>query len=138
MKRTRRTRKDMTASCQINRKMDDATFKLRRKVIEIVFEAKALLAGRNVDMDRVDVRITDSRSASTLGVARRNDKIIWIPATTITDLKPLELRHTVLHELCHALFGTKHDKNCDLMGPVLRKTTRKQQDNAFLTQALLR
>jgi len=137
-RKPRRSREDMTTRSQVNRDMNPATFTLRRKVISIIFEAKNLLREQNVEMDRVDIRITDSKEHQTLGVARMNDRIMWIPADSITNLTGLELRHVVFHELCHALFGTKHDELCMLMSRVLRKTTRKDQNNAFLTNAIIR
>jgi hypothetical protein len=123
-------RKQLSVQTQTNRKMNNATYALRRQVMDCIYEAKALVK----QLPRIDVRITDSDNHDILGLAASNQKTIWIPATTL-ELKPLEVRHVVFHEICHAAFGTAHDDKCLLMAPVIKRTTRAQQDKAFLKHA---
>lgn len=123
-------RKSMNASQHTNRRMNDDVYKLRRKVMDCIYEAKKV-----VILPRIDVRITDCDDRHVLGTARMGDNIIWIPAETLTR-SPLEIRHVVFHEICHAAFNTEHDSECPLMAPVISKTTKEQQDNALMKHAV--
>lgn len=97
-----------------NKKMNDEVYSLRRKVIDIIYEAKILYPS----MPRITVRITYDSDKGILGVARLNKDIIWIPERTIKMTKN-SLRNVVYHELCHAIFGIGHDENCPLMSSKL-------------------
>jgi len=120
-------RKNKQASTQTNRKMNDETYKLRRVVMGHIYEAKALVPS----LPRVDVRITDSKVARILGVARMSDNIVWIPASTLEGYTAAQVRHVVFHELLHAVFGIEHNNVCPLMNAVLIPTTPAQQDRIF-------
>lgn len=110
-----------------NLKMDSSVYALRRKVMGYIYEAKNLLDG---NMERVDVRITETDRQETLGVARMNDKILWIPNDKVDHP---QLRATVFHELLHTLKGIPHVDGCPLMGAVAVETTKEQEDNLFLS-----
>ena len=93
-----------------NKKMDSEVYKLRRKVINVIYEIK-----EQFNIPRITVRIAD-RHDVILGVARLKDNIIWITEESITDPR-YDLRTLVMHELLHAIYGIGHDKKCPLMKP---------------------
>lgn len=101
----------------VNLKMDADTYALRRKVIEIIYEAKGYVP----TLPRIDVRITDTPTESNhLGIAYLNTRDIYIPKNTLK--MPVEaIREVVLHEIVHAVTGFIHDDNCPLMSPTLSK-----------------
>lgn len=86
-----------------NKEMSDAVYQLRRKVIDLIYEAKKL-----TDLPRIDVRVTDDHE-KILGVARYNANIIWITENAVAS------RCVVFHEILHAVFGQIHVKGCPLM-----------------------
>lgn len=111
------------SSYHTNRIMSKETYKLRRQVMNLIYEAKGLFP----EMNRVEIRITDCDKKKVLGSARMGRKVIWIPARTI-DCNGYEvLRHVVYHELCHALWGVEHDENCGLMHPIVNKPLSKYE-----------
>lgn len=114
-----------------NREMNSDTYKLRREVMSLIYEAKKLLNG---NMPRVTIRITDCEDRSVLGTARMGDCVIWIPATT---LNSKYLREVVFHELCHAIWATPHKDNCHLMRPMVknRALSKKKVHEIFLQYA---
>ena len=57
-----------------NFKMNDAVYKLRRQVIELIYEAKKEIK----DLPRIEVRIGEARNHNVLGVAKLSKKQIWI------------------------------------------------------------
>ena len=106
-------RKNIKTKGHTKRDMNDNTYKLRRKVMDCIYDAKKV-----VDLPRINVIITDHENEKVLGTARMRDNIIWIPAKTL-DYKDNIIRHVVFHEICHAVFGTNHDDNCPLMSTFL-------------------
>ena len=124
-KRNRTTSPDL-----INKRMNSDVYALRRKVINIIYEAKKL----HPALPRIEVRICDSHNR-ILGQAAVKGCVIWITESSVK--KPaLALRHVVMHEICHTVFGTDHFDDCLLMHPVIQKTTKAQQNKAFLKHAL--
>ena len=120
--------KNKTIKKHRNLEMNSDTYKLRRKVIAIIYEAKRLVN----TLPRIDVRITECEDRHTLGAARMLDRIIWIPKTTTgRDC----LRQVVLHEILHAVYGIKHNEKCKLMCPQIVKITREEEDNLFKSLA---
>ena len=93
-----------------NFKMNDDTFKLRRKVISILYEAK----DQGIKLPRINVRIGSAAAGheNTLGVGGSLN--IWITEKAI-DRGYNYLLHVVLHELCHAVFNMDHNEKCKLM-----------------------
>ena len=113
---TRKTTKDFR-----NYKMNDEVYKLRRQVIDLIYEVKAVY-----NIPRIDVRIGESKSCSTLGIARLNNNIIWIAEYTIN--KGIDfLRNVVYHELLHTIYGVEHNENCPLMQSRLENILTKQE-----------
>ena len=122
----KKRRKKVTIDGHTNRKMNDHTYALRRRVIELIYEAK-----RTIDFPRIDVRITDHVRHEVLGTARLRDCIIWIPAKTVLEGTDM-LRHVVFHEIVHAVTGFRHDDNCPLMCAVVYKPCSKSVAHKML------
>ena len=97
-----------------NFKMNDAVYKLRRQVIELIYEAKKEIK----DLPRIEVRIGEARNHNVLGVAKLSKKQIWITKRAV-DMSQDALRNIVYHEIVHAVTGFGHDDKCPLMKPTL-------------------
>ena len=96
-----------------NMKMDDATYTLRRKVIDVVYEAKTLVP----NLKRIEVRITDKPTHSNhSGIAYMGANVIFIPKATL-DWSDDVIREVVLHEILHATLSIEHNDKCPLMSP---------------------
>ena len=105
-----------------NFKMNDAVYKLRRQVIELIYEAKKEIK----DLPTIEVRIGEARNHNVLGVAKLSKKQIWITKRAV-DMSQDALRNIVFHEIVHAVTGFGHDEKCPLMkstmdGYLLNKT----------------
>ena len=96
----------------INRPMNKATKLLRDRAMNVINEAKYDRGYR--DLPFIKVKITDATQPKILGTGGRQH--IWI---TEQALQRQDYVAIVLHELCHAVFKTKHNKQCPLMRPVL-------------------
>lgn len=108
-----------------NLKMSDEVYVLRRKVIELIYEAKTLVPS----LPRISVRITED-SQEVNGKARLNKNIIWIPANS-SIRNTNELRRTVFHEILHAAYGIQHKTFCKLMGSAYTDITKVEADRLF-------
>jgi|TARA_Y100000034_G_C6559365_1_gene241994 hypothetical protein len=95
-----------------NFKMNDAVYKLRRQVIELIYEAKR----GGVNLPRIEVRIGEQKAKykNLLGCATMNGNQMWITKDAI-DLGTDALRNVVFHEIAHAVFNIDHDEKCPLM-----------------------
>ena len=93
-----------------NFKMNDAVYKLRRQVINLIYEAKKEIK----DLPRIEVRIGEARKKNVLGVAMLKDCKIWITDDAI-NMGDDALRNVVFHEIVHAVTGFGHDEKCPLM-----------------------
>ncbi len=94
--------------------MNDAVYKLRRQVINLIYEAKKEIK----DLPRIEVRIGEARKKNVLGVAMLKDCKIWITDDAI-NMGDDALRNVVFHEIVHAVTGFGHDDKCPLMKPNL-------------------
>lgn len=103
-----------------NYKMDSEVYKLRRKVINLIYELK----NEGFNLPRVDVRVGESKKCNVLGMAVLKDNIIWITEKAINKNEDY-LRNVVYHELLHAIYGCDHDKQCPIMSPTLDKVINK-------------
>jgi len=104
--------------------MGDVTYKLRKRVMSFIYEAKKL-----ANFNRVDIRITENSKDGCLGLAamaggKSNGHAILIPIESVK-MNDDKLRHIVFHELLHAVKNIKHDSNCPLMQPALNSQTSK-------------
>ena len=104
-----------------NFKMNDSVYKLRRSVINLIYEVKNEIK----NLPRISVRIGEPRHQKTLGVAALKDNKIWITEDAI-NMGPDALRNVVFHEIVHAVTGFGHDDNCPLMQPTLKTILNKQ------------
>ena len=78
-----------------NFKMSDDVYKLRRKVINHIYEL------RHLRLPRVEVRIGEARhSRALLGQAALKDRKVWITKAAI-NMGERVLRNVVFHELVH-------------------------------------
>ena len=93
-----------------NFKMNDITYKKRRQVIDLIYEAKKEIK----DLPRIEVRIGEARKKNVLGVAMLKDYKIWITDDAINMGEDV-LRNVVFHEIVHAVTGFGHDEKCPLM-----------------------
>jgi hypothetical protein len=95
-----------------NFKMNDAVYKLRRQVIELIYEAKR----GGVNLPRIAVRIGEQKAKhkNVLGIATMNGNQMWITKDAI-DLGLDVLRNVVFHEIGHAVFNLEHNNKCPLM-----------------------
>ena len=107
-----------------NKRMNNQVYQLKRNVINIIYDLK-----RYVNLPRITVRVTDNQD-NLLGRARMNDNIIWIPENTFNSKY---LYQVVLHEILHAVYGIKHDNNCDLMCEYVKNITKEKALNIFLS-----
>ena len=91
--------------------MNDETYKLRRKVMDIIYDIK-----EKIDLPRVDVRITSASVGRVLGKAYKGGNAIFIPVSTLERSQSV-LEHVVLHEIGHAVFNLGHHEGSILMQP---------------------
>lgn len=103
-------RKVKTTKHFTNYKMSNEVYKLRRKVINVLYDLK----NQGYNLPRIDVRIGQSKQCQNLALARLNGKMIWI-SERATEQKENEFYHTILHELLHTIYGCEHDDKCHLM-----------------------
>ena len=94
--------------------MNDNTYKMRRQVINMLYEIKKEIK----NFPRIEVRIGEERDHKVLGVAQLKDKKIWITKRAV-DMSEDALRNIVYHEVVHAVTGFGHDDLCPLMKPTL-------------------
>ena len=109
-------RKNMTTTALKNKKMNDATYAERRRVMAWIYRARDVLRAAGLDLPRIEVRICEP-SARTLGVGRRGAKMMWISESAILGRSDAQLGQTVLHEIAHAAFDAPHVRGCPLMDP---------------------
>tara|TARA_A100001391_G_C5046840_1_gene272362 strand:+ start:805 stop:1179 length:375 start_codon:yes stop_codon:yes gene_type:complete len=100
----------MKTKKHINRPMNKATKLLRDRAMNVINEAKYDRGYR--DLPFIRVKITDATQPKILGSG--GSQHIWI---TERALQRQDYVAIVLHELCHAVFKTKHNKRCPLMRP---------------------
>ena len=94
--------------------MNDNTYKMKRQVINMLYEIKKEIK----NFPRIEVRIGEARNHNVLGVAQLKDKKIWITKRAV-DMSEDALRNIVYHEVVHAVTGFGHDDLCPLMKPTL-------------------
>lgn len=90
-----------------NKSMNSNTYALRKKVMNIVYQANELVP----ELPRINVRITDD-SDTIMGVGNSKTCTIWLTESTINSKR---LKEIVFHEIVHAAFGLGHFEGCKLM-----------------------
>jgi len=122
-----------------NKKMNNDVYKLRRNVMEFIYEAKSLYP----QLPRINVRITNNPNDScekrnVVGVASMNSNVIvWIPEKSLKYPKNV-LREIVFHEILHTAFGICHKKN-GLMATTLNgKYSKAEVNKMFIKEIKLK
>ena len=90
--------------------MNDEVYKLRRQVINLIYEVKKEF----LSFPRIEVRIGEARNHNVLGVAKLSKNQIWI-TDRVLNMSEDALRNVVFHEIVHAVTGFGHDEKCPLM-----------------------
>tara|TARA_R100000353_G_C6466604_1_gene185378 strand:+ start:292 stop:642 length:351 start_codon:yes stop_codon:yes gene_type:complete len=104
-----------------NFKMNNEVYKIRRQVIDIIYQAKKI-----ADLPRIDVRVGEARH-NILGIAQMGDCKIWIDVSK----SATNLLQVVLHEICHAVWGIEHDEECPLMSATAKTISDKTAWDCF-------
>ena len=108
-----------------NQKMNPEVYKLRKRVMNLIYEAKEL----DPTIPRLNVRVTHDHER-ILGQARLNQNIIWISERAIT-ASEFDLRTIVFHEVLHAVYGIEHDESCPLMKAIHKPMNKRQCEYHF-------
>ena len=105
-----------------NFKMNKEVYKLRRQVIDLIYQAK----NYGINLPRINVRIgvPTKGNENTLGVG--GGKSIWITEKAINKSADY-LRHVVFHEIGHAVFNLPHNEKCPLMASTLSSPCTRTQ-----------
>ena len=108
-----------------NFKMNNDVYKLRRQVIELIYEVK----NGGGKLPRISVRIGEqtAKHKNVLGCAKMNKNQMWITKDAI-DLGSDTLRNVVFHEIAHAVFNVAHDEKCPLMAEELPDIMLNKED----------
>jgi hypothetical protein len=118
--------KNRTANgCRLN-KMNDNTYAMRRKVMDVIYEAKR----RGYDLPRIEVRIVNGGKEEVCGYAYLGKNIVHMKQEYI-NIHPAQFIHVVLHEIVHAVTGFRHDDNCHLMNPYVPTIKEADTDKAW-------
>ena len=96
------------------KKMNDETYSLRRKVIDVLYQIKR----RGYKIPRIEVRIVNGDATKLCGYAYTNENVVHI-VDEWTKVDKDVLTHLVLHEVVHAVTGFGHDDECYLMNPYI-------------------
>ena len=107
-----------------NKKMNSEVYKLRRRVMNLIYEANTI-----VKLPRVTVRIIEDEKKA-LGYGQLGNNIIWITERAVT-ASEFDLRTIVFHELIHAVYGIGHDDNCPLMKPIHTPLSKSECHKLF-------
>ena len=118
-----------------NLKMEKDVYSQRRKVIDLIYDAKKI----EPNIPRVNVRITDNPfkddAKCIRGVAGMGkENIIWIPKETLKYNKN-DLRFVVYHELLHTAYGKQH-KQKGIMTPFVQKGKTEKELNKMFSDEL--
>jgi len=100
-------------------RMDDSVYALRRRVIEVIYEANSRLRSHgHPRLPRQEVRIVDGGSGVN-AYAWLGGNIVHVTRGFCEHGRDTDthtaLTYTVLHELLHSVLGIKHIETCPLM-----------------------
>jgi hypothetical protein len=98
------------------KRMDDAVYGERRRVMAWIYRARDLLRAEGIELPRIDLRVCDAHER-ILGCATLGRAAIWLTTHDML-LDDAHLGHTVMHEIVHAVLAFGHDDACPLMRPV--------------------
>lgn len=91
-------------------KMGEEVYLKKRQVLNFIYELK----NEGLRLPRIEVKIGEPKNCNVLGIAILKENKIYISDSAFISGENF-LRHTVYHELLHAIYGCKHDKKCHLM-----------------------
>jgi Zn-dependent peptidase ImmA (M78 family) len=120
--------------CEL-RDMNRDTYRLRKNVMSIIYEAKNMI--KNIDgfrLPRVEVRIVSQppcRNKKVFGYAYLGKNIIHI-REDVAKHDHFSIYHTVYHELVHALFNKDHNKECPLMSVKAKRLNKEECERVFV------
>lgn len=108
------------------------TYKLRRRVIEVIYKANATLVESGLDrLPRLEVRIVTEGDGSFAGYAYVGNKILHIAEnTTKWKRSEADFEHVILHEIVHAI-GYFHLEGCPLMHEDWLEIDQQEQWSIF-------
>jgi len=90
--------------------MNDQTYLLRRKVIDVIYMLK-----KHINLPRIEVRIISAiESTNIIGYAYLNKNIVHIKQE-YCNMDNTILTYLVSHEIIHAVTGFMHNEKCYLM-----------------------
>jgi hypothetical protein len=118
-----------------NKRMNEHVYSERRQVMNHIYTAKNLLRSKGIEMPRIDIRIVDADRNETRAIGRGRffGNIVWIPSDALIRYKRY-MYQIVLHELCHTLWGIKHNEKCKLMSSCLDVSlSDKDSEKLFLS-----
>ena len=92
------------------KKMDDHTYALRRKVMDVLYEAKR----RGFNLPRVEVRIVQN-AEGVCAYAWIGQNVVHVDEKYTAEKYSWFLTRLVLHELGHAVLGLRKIEGCRLM-----------------------
>lgn len=92
------------------KKMNDHTYALRRKVMDVIYEAKK----KGYEIPRIEVRIVEGAKGAC-AYAYLGKNIVHVDERYIADKYSYMFTQIILHELGHAVFGLKRVVDCRLM-----------------------
>jgi hypothetical protein len=99
------------------KKMDNDTYALRRRVMNVLYDIK----NKGIKIPRIEVRIVSDNPSGVCGYAYLNSNVVHI-VEKWAKINEDELTHLVLHEVVHAVTGFAHDDECYLMHPKFVRT----------------
>lgn len=111
-----------------NREMNNETYRLRRAVIDIMYEFKA-----RYNIPRQTVRIVDREQGTethdgwhnVIGYAGMGQNYVHILSSWANKSRS-NLLALVAHEVCHSVKAIAHDDDCLLMSPIIVPMTEEQ------------
>lgn len=113
--------------------LSDDVFAQRRKIMELIYEAREIIGG---DLPYIKIQIVEYiNETDTLGTCYLNKDHVVISKECAKWSKPI-LRWVVWHELGHAYFNARHDEECPLMKPRISLSDTPQK--AVLARVLKR
>lgn len=110
----RKRRRDVSPDLK-KLEMNEEVYKLRKKIIDIIYEAKEIadLPYITVRVTEPGIKVVDGKKYEIGGQALLEGNILWIPDKIIDEDKD-KLRMIVYHEILHAVYGVPHIDRCVL------------------------
>lgn len=128
---TTHLKNDTSHGAKLLRSRNSETYKLRRRVIEVIYKANATLVESGLDrLPRLEVRIVTKGDGSFAGYAYVGNKILHIAEDTTRWKNEADFEHVILHEIVHAI-GYWHLDGCPLMHKDWLEIDQQEQWSIF-------